>query len=134
MKKLLVTGSLVLATVLTGNVNAQEADSHLGNLSLNISVSMNEFKSALYMQPNEANPNGILDVELIKYPASVGYQVVDQNGNILLFGEIDKKEKELISFNEFNDGTYYLNIMDGKTAHAAFVTINKTSFSAQLEK
>jgi len=75
-----------------------------------------------------------LDVELIKYPASVGYQVVDQNGNILLFGEIDKKEKELISFNEFNDGTYYLNIMDGKTAHAAFVTINKTSFSAQLEK
>jgi hypothetical protein len=133
MKKLFFTGSLLLVTLLTGSVLAQEAVNQQENLGLTISVAMSEFNSALSIKPNEINPSSVLDIEVLNYPVTVGYQVVDQNGNILLFGEIEKKEKELISFNDLNDGAYYLNVMDGNTATAAFVTIQKTSFSAQLE-
>ena len=134
MRKLFFTVSLVLSAVLTGNVSAQETKEQQENLGLEVSVAMNEFKAALSIQPNAEKPSSVLDIQLVKYPVSVGYQVVDQNGAILLFGEIDQKEKELISFNDFSDGTYYLNIMDTHTAHAAFATINKTSFSAQVVK
>jgi hypothetical protein len=133
MKKIIVTACLLITSFAAMNAYAQETKNKQDQ-GLSFSIQLNEFPTSLQVAKNVVNPLNVLDISFLEYPNTIGYQIVDPSGAIVQFGEIDQQEIQSIPFDQLNDGTYFVNLMDGRTAKSAFLSIQKYSLSAQLNE